>query len=91
MHYEHGQVRTLTNHNGGLTGGLTNGMPIVFRVGIKPTPSISKLQQTVDILQQTDTTLTVPGRHDPCIVQRAVPVIEGVAAWVALDLLLANT
>ena len=91
MHYEHGQVRTLTNHNGGLTGGLTNGMPIVFRVGIKPTPSISKLQQTVDILQQTDTTLTVPGRHDPCIVQRAVPVIEGVAAWVALDMLLANT
>jgi chorismate synthase len=91
MHYEQGQVRTLTNHNGGLTGGLTNGMPIVFRVGIKPTPSISKPQQTVDILAKTDTTLSVPGRHDPCIVQRAVPVIEGVAAWVALDLLLANT
>lgn len=91
MHYEDGQVRTLTNHNGGLTGGLTNGMPILFRVAVKPTPSISKPQQTVDVQTHTDTTLVIAGRHDPCIVQRAVPVIESVAAWVTLDMLRANT
>jgi chorismate synthase len=91
MHYENGQVRTLTNHNGGLTGGITNGMPILFRVAVKPTPSISKPQQTVDVQTHTDTTLVIAGRHDPCIVQRAVPVMEAVAAWVTLDMLLANT
>lgn len=90
MHYEEGEVRMLTNNNGGLTGGITNGMPVLFRVGIKPTPSISLPQQTVDIEEKRDTTLVITGRHDPCIVQRAVPVIEGVAAWVTLDMLLAN-
>lgn len=88
MHYEEGKVRCYTNHNGGITGGLTNGMPLVFRVAMKPTPSISREQKTVSLAEQSDTTLTVGGRHDPCIVQRAVPVIEAVTAWTLWDLLI---
>ena len=88
MHYEEGKVRCYTNHNGGITGGLTNGMPLVFRVAMKPTPSISREQKTVSLAEQSDTTLTVVGRHDPCIVQRAVPVIEAVTAWTLWDLLI---
>ena len=88
MHYEEGKVRCYTNHNGGITGGLTNGMPLVFRVAMKPTPSISREQKTVSLDEQSDTTLTVVGRHDPCIVQRAVPVIEAVTAWTLWDLLI---
>lgn len=88
MHYEEGKVRCYTNHNGGITGGLTNGMPLVFRVAMKPTPSISREQKTVSLAEQNDTTLTVVGRHDPCIVQRAVPVIEAVTAWTLWDLLI---
>ena len=88
MHYEEGKVRCFTNHNGGITGGLTNGMPLVFRVAMKPTPSIAREQKTVSLAEQSDTTLTVVGRHDPCIVQRAVPVIEAVTAWTLWDLLI---
>lgn len=88
MHFEEGKVRCYTNHNGGITGGLTNGMPLVFRVAMKPTPSISREQKTVSLAEQSDTTLTVVGRHDPCIVQRAVPVIEAVTAWTLWDLLI---
>ena len=88
MHYEEGKVRCYTNHNGGITGGLTNGMPLVFRVAMQPTPSISREQKTVSLAEQSDTTLTVVGRHDPCIVQRAVPVIEAVTAWTLWDLLI---
>ena len=88
LHYENGKVRALTNHNGGITGGITNGMPVIFRVGIKPTPSIARSQQTVDVAAGQDTQLTITGRHDPCIVQRAVPVIEAVTAWTVYDLLL---
>ena len=88
MHYEEGKVRCYTNHTGGITGGLTNGMPLVFRVAMKPTPSISREQKTVSLAEQSDTTLTVVGRHDPCIVQRAVPVIEAVTAWTLWDLLI---
>ena len=88
MHYEEGKVRCYTNHNGGITGGLTNGMPLVFRVAMKPTTSISREQKTVSLAEQSDTTLTVVGRHDPCIVQRAVPVIEAVTAWTLWDLLI---
>ena len=88
MHYEEGRVRCYTNHNGGITGGLTNGMPLVFRVAMKPTASISREQKTVSMAEHSDTTLTVVGRHDPCIVQRAVPVIEAVTAWTLWDLLI---
>ena len=83
-----GKVQALTNHNGGVTGGITNGMPFVVRVAIKPTPSIAREQQTVSLKEQADTTLAIVGRHDPCIVQRAVPVIEAVVAWTLWDLLL---
>ena len=88
LHYEDGKVVADTNHNGGITGGITNGMPITFRVAIKPTPSISREQKTVSLVEQRDTTLTIVGRHDPCIVQRAVPVIEAVTAWTMWDLLI---
>ncbi len=88
MNFADGKVETLTNHNGGITGGITNGMPVVFRVGIKPTPSIGRKQHTVSMNKKCDTTLEIKGRHDPCIVPRAVPVIEAVTAWTVLDLLL---
>lgn len=88
MHFEAGKVACMTNHNGGITGGLTNGMPLVLRVAIKPTPSIAREQQTVSLEKQEDTTLAIVGRHDPCIVQRAVPVLEAVVAWSLWDLIL---
>ena len=87
---ENGQVRTARNHNGGILGGITSGMPLVFRVAIKPTPSISQPQQTVDFLEKQDASLTVEGRHDPCIVRRAVPCMEAAAALALLDLLLGS-
>lgn len=83
-------VRTVTNNAGGILGGISTGMPIVFRVGIKPTPSIAKLQQTISISSMEERTLTVEGRHDPCIVPRAVPVVEAVAAITIFDALLGN-
>ena len=88
LHYAEGKVIAETNHNGGITGGITNGMPVIFRVAIKPTPSISREQKTISLQEKCDTTLTIVGRHDPCIVQRAVPVIEAVTAWTMWDLLL---
>ncbi len=86
-YYQNGQVKTKTNHNGGITGGISNGMPIIVNVGIKPTPSISQLQQTVNVETQTDTQIQVKGRHDPCIVPRAVVVVESMVALAILDMI----
>ena len=88
---EEGKIRTVTNHAGGILGGITNGMPVIFQVAIKPTPSISKPQQTVNLKTGEITTLEIKGRHDPCIVPRAVPVVEAAAAIAIYDLILGNT
>ena len=83
-----GEIRTKTNHNGGINGGITNGMPVVVTATVKPTPSIGKEQQTVSVSDMKEVVTTIHGRHDPCIVQRAVPVIEAALAIVTLDLIL---
>jgi len=86
-----GRISTVTNHNGGILGGITTGMPVLFHVAIKPTPSISKTQQSISLTRKQEQELTVNGRHDPCIVPRAVPVIEAAAAVAIYDLILSNT
>lgn len=85
------KIETTTNHCGGILGGITNGMPLNFQVAIKPTPSISRPQKSVSLSKGENQELIVKGRHDPCIVPRAVPVIEAAAAIAIYDLVLGNT
>lgn len=80
-------VSTKTNHNGGINGGITNGMPIVFSVAVKPTPSIYCEQETVDLKSMENTKLKIEGRHDPTIVHRAAPVVDALTALVLCDIL----
>lgn len=84
---ENGKIVTTSNNNGGILGGITSGMPILFRVVVKPTSSIGKEQQSVNLNTMQPEKLIVHGRHDPCIVPRAVPVIEAVTAITMLDIL----
>ena len=82
-----GVVSTKTNNNGGVNGGITNGMPIVFKTVIKPTPTIARPQQTINMQTLENTEITAIGRHDPCIVHRAAPVVDAVTALALCDML----
>ncbi len=87
FYYDGERVKTKTNNNGGINGGIANGMPITFRVAVKPTPSIMLEQDTVDLTNKVNAKLKISGRHDACIVPRAVPVIEAITAIAILDIL----
>lgn len=85
-----GKVVTETNNAGGVLGGITDGMPVILRVAVKPTPSIGKAQRSVNLKEMKETELEIVGRHDPCVVPRAVPVVESVVSIGLLDLMLAG-
>jgi len=82
---EDGQVKTSTNNSGGILGGISNGMPVVVRVAVKPTASIAREQKTVDLEKMEDATIEIKGRHDPCILARVLPVLENMLALVLAD------
>lgn len=88
FYVDNNKVKTRTNHNGGINGGITNGMPVIVRAAFKPTPSISQEQDTVDISAMENAKIGIKGRHDACIVPRAVPVVEAALALAICDLIL---
>ena len=83
-----GQWGDFNNANGGVIGGITNGMPIIFRVAVKPTPSIARTQKTVDLEKKVDTEISISGRHDPAIIHRAAAVVDALCAITLADLLI---
>ena len=91
FYVESGKIRTRTNHHGGILGGISSGMPILFRVAVKPTPSIGLEQDSVRMSAGVNTKLRISGRHDPCILPRAVPCVEAAAAIAVYDTLLNST
>ena len=82
---ENGKIVTVSNNSGGILGGLSNGMPLLLRIAFKPASSIAKTQQSVDLQSMEQTEMTVPGRHDPCVVPRAPPVVEAIVAIILAD------
>ncbi len=87
---DNNKVKTNSNNNGGVTGGLTTGMPLIFRVAIKPTPSVFTEQNSISFSKNENVKLQINGRHDPCILKRALPVVEAVCAFTLLDMILYN-
>ncbi len=85
-----GKIRTYTNNTGGICGGMTTGMPLIFRAAVKPTPSIASVQKTVDLSKNENTEIQINGRHDPCIAVRACTVVRAAAAFAVLDMLCAQ-
>ena len=83
-----GEIVTKTNHCGGIVGGMSTGMPVIFSCAFKPTPSIGCEQESVSLSRRENTVMAVKGRHDPCIVPRAVPVVEAAAAVAVVDMML---
>jgi len=90
FYMDNGKVRTKTNNAGGILGGISTGMPVIFRAAFKPTPSISVAQQSVNLVTGEDVTLNIKGRHDPCVVPRAVPCVIAAAAIIMLDIILGS-
>ena len=88
FYIDNGNIKTRTNNCGGILGGISTGMPVIFRAAFKPTPSIASKQNTVDYIKMTEETIEIKGRHDPCIVPRAVPCVEAAANIAVLSLLL---